>query len=269
MLARYVHAPGIDRPIVWYEGAGLANKRYLMSDERGSVTSITSASGAVLAINTYDEYGIPAAGNLGRFQYTGQMWLEEIGLYHYKARMYSPTLGRFMQTDPLGYADGMNLYAYVGNDPINFTDPLGLHSCADYPWGWTTFYDLNSNGRLDDSDKVIEMGVCPPRGGGPGAPSGLGALIHSRGGSTGEQGALGGTGGGPQNGPCEQSGLNTLIGAASAVGGFAQDVGDVGQIIGGGVAFVNPVLGGAIFAGSKVISGAGTGLEVGAALGDA
>ncbi len=40
--------------------------------------------------------------------------------------MYSPTLGRFMQTDLIGYADGMNWYAYVGNDPINFVDPLGL-----------------------------------------------------------------------------------------------------------------------------------------------
>lgn len=69
--------------------------------------------------------------------------------------------------------------------------------------------------------------------------------------------------------PCGQSTLDTIIGAASAVGGFAQDVGDVGQIIGGGVAFINPVLGGAIFAGSKAISGVGTGLEVGAALGDA
>ena len=40
--------------------------------------------------------------------------------------MYSPTLGRFLQTDPIGYGDGMHLYGYVGGDPVNFIDSSGL-----------------------------------------------------------------------------------------------------------------------------------------------
>ena len=74
----------------------------------------------------YDEYGKPQAGNAGRFQYTGQAWLPEIGLYDYRARVYSPTLGRFLQTDPIGYGDGPNWYNYVRSDPVNKIDPLGL-----------------------------------------------------------------------------------------------------------------------------------------------
>ncbi|HWW25624.1 MAG TPA: RHS repeat-associated core domain-containing protein [Caulobacter sp.] len=125
ILRRYVPGPGVDAPVAWYEGAGTADRRWLLSDAQGSIVSVANASGFAQTLNKYDEYGLPDAGNVGRFQYTGQAWIPEIGLYHYKARAYSPTLGRFLQTDPIGYKDGLNWYAYVGNDPLNGRDPTG------------------------------------------------------------------------------------------------------------------------------------------------
>ena len=133
---RYVHGPGIDEPLVWYENGA---RRYLHADEMGSVVAVSDGAGAMLGVNTYDEYGIPGSANSGRFQYTGQAWLPELGMYYYRARIHSPTLGRFMQSDPIGYAGGLKLYAYVLNDPVNLVDPMGLEqTCYQHiTRGWT------------------------------------------------------------------------------------------------------------------------------------
>jgi RHS repeat-associated protein len=135
ILRRYVHGPSDDEPLVWYEGSGTSDRRWLHADERGSIIAITDASGATIAINSYDAWGIPANTNLGRFQYTGQTWFPEIGLYNFKARFYSSTMGRFLQTDPIGYDDGLDWQAYAHNDPVNGRDPTGLDcdSCDELP----------------------------------------------------------------------------------------------------------------------------------------
>ena len=129
VLRRYVHGGGMDEPLLWYEGAGTSDKRYLHADNQGNIIGTTNASAAVLNTSSYDPYGNRQNSNAAyasRFGYTGQIELPDVELKYYKARFYTPVLGRFLQSDPIRYQAGMNLYGYVLGDPVNFNDPLGL-----------------------------------------------------------------------------------------------------------------------------------------------
>ncbi|MBA3811548.1 MAG: RHS repeat-associated core domain-containing protein [Caulobacteraceae bacterium] len=125
ILRRHVFGPGVDEPLVWYQGPGTSDRRWLRADDAGSIIGWSDSAGALIAARGYDPFGQPSGWLGSRFGYTGQAMIPEARLYHYKARAYDPALGRFLQTDPIGMAADVNLYAYVGNDPINARDPSG------------------------------------------------------------------------------------------------------------------------------------------------
>ncbi len=136
MTERYVHGTGTDEPIAWYHGSGnTSTPWFFFQDYHGSVIGYADASGNLQASYEYGPYGEPEDslhGNaftnqtLSRFAYTGQAVLREASLYNYKARVYDPIMGHFLQTDPIGSKDDLDLYAYTGDDPTDKTDPTGL-----------------------------------------------------------------------------------------------------------------------------------------------
>jgi RHS repeat-associated protein len=151
LLRRYVHGPGRDEPLVWYEGSGTSDRRYLHADERGSIMAVTDGAGAAIETFKYSPDGDSTNAADSRFGYTGQAYLDELGVYYYKSRMYSPSIARFLQTDGIGYAGGMNLYAYVRSDPINSVDPLGY-----------TDDDMTVVNWINDNEPTFMGGITVP-----------------------------------------------------------------------------------------------------------
>jgi RHS repeat-associated protein len=100
-----------------------------LQDALGSTIALVNASGGLVTQYAYDPFGnstVTGASNSNAFQYTGRE-NEGNGLYFYRARYYSPVLGRFVNQDPLGFAgSGPNFYEYVSDSPVNLRDPSGL-----------------------------------------------------------------------------------------------------------------------------------------------
>ena len=107
-------------------------RTYLITDHLGSTKALLDANGNVVNRYDYDPYGNvqqTGTGFSNPYQYTGRE-KDASGLMHYRARYYHPGMGRFIAEDPIGIADGLNTYAYVGGDPLTFTDPTG-----EFAWG--------------------------------------------------------------------------------------------------------------------------------------
>jgi RHS repeat-associated protein len=131
---------------------------YYHDDHLGNIRVLTDANENIVATYQYDAFGtiIQETGSVNNpYRFTGREWDVESGLYYYRARYYDAVFGRFMQKDPEGLKEGINLYSYVGNNHINFKDPTGRKwRCGRYFWypkwvckGWNSnrFYYCLSN----------------------------------------------------------------------------------------------------------------------------
>jgi len=133
----YYHGARVDEIVASYNTA-TDMMAYHYYDANGNCTMLTDWQGNIMEQYYYDAFGYPYFYNgsgtwLGysphgnRFLFTGREWLAELKLYDYRARMYQPEIGRFMQPDPKQFAAGdYNLYRYCHNDPVNKNDPMGL-----------------------------------------------------------------------------------------------------------------------------------------------
>ena len=120
----YMNGLGIDNKIRQTVGGQV---QYFLKDHLGSTNALTNATGAVLTSASYDSFGNATGTLTTRYQYTGREFDSFTGLLYSRARFYDSNLGRFISEDPIGFAgEDVNLYAYVQNQPVSSSDPLGL-----------------------------------------------------------------------------------------------------------------------------------------------
>ena len=154
----YVHGANTDELLAKITTAGVV---YYHADALGSTVALTNETGNLVESYTYDAFGtpsirngsglsLPVSGFENRFLFTGRELLRDAGIYDYRNRVYSSSLGRFLQTDPIRFQAGdVNIYRYVSNNPVNWTDPLGLDRA-----NWDINFNPTNPGPVNVSDAV-------------------------------------------------------------------------------------------------------------------
>ncbi|MDH4240573.1 MAG: hypothetical protein OEW48_13515 [Phycisphaerae bacterium] len=147
LLRKFIYGPGIDKPICMIDVADSNTVYYYHFDGLGSVIALSDQNADLVESYSYDVFGQPSNTSdvNNPYLFTGRRYDDETGLYYYRARYYDPHTGRFLQTDPLGYIAGTNLYVYCGNSPIGFVDPMG-------------YTGLNNVGSGEKIDVLFEIG---------------------------------------------------------------------------------------------------------------
>ena len=138
------------------EGTAFGFEAFKNTDSIGNITAITDKDGNIVERYKYNIYGSPtitdntgnpinesAIGNDYLFQ--SRRYDKELHLYYYRARTYDPEIGRFLQTDPIGYKDSMNLYQAMNMNPWSFVDPWGL---LEYKWNFLGVFRWNEKEKL-------------------------------------------------------------------------------------------------------------------------
>jgi RHS repeat-associated protein len=133
LLRKFVYGPGIDEPICMIDVADNNAVYYYHFDGLGSVIALSNANKQIIERYSYDVFGEPnrTSDVNNPYLFTGRRYDPEAGLYYYRARYYAYDIGRFLQTDPTGYDDGMNMYTSVANNPVSLVDPYGLEAMFD------------------------------------------------------------------------------------------------------------------------------------------
>jgi RHS repeat-associated protein len=161
-IREYAYYPGIDRPHSVRRASDGA-VFYYMGESPGHVTGLVSATNQVLNKYEYTPWGEPITTSeqvAQPLRYMAREYDGEAKLFYVRARYYDPALGRFISEDPIGLAGGLNPFAYVANDPVNFTDPSGLGAlCASGETAQVVQVDVNPDGG------VTIYYFCVPAGG--------------------------------------------------------------------------------------------------------